>query len=403
MVSILLSIPGSNAVSKYIIFTEDQQLMKTLNDVFTGKQIVFRRIDEFPSCAGSECNVAILDGDALPVSQTARKLPLFKRKKIPVVYIFSSLGGREVMELINLGVVSVLFKDYPGERIKKELAQILYNHNYLERVKEIAENDNRTKKFLKVVNSLTSDNDINKIMHDILAAMIDVFKLESTVFFIVKNNRLERKIVLGTVKRDYPAPGWEMEEYRAPWLKRIREKREPFYINAKSNKECLEDFPGNTLLLPLVIKERFFGMIAAVFKSGAKKVDKGEITLLKAFAEQTAVALENAKLYWDVIKAQEKLVEQEKKNLLNQTIISLNHEINNPLSIISMEAQLLQSRMDKTVKTGNKIEERLEKIEINIDRIKSILDKISSLSVGGDLINPTEYADGKMMLNLYET
>jgi len=115
------------------------------------------------------------------------------------------------------------------------------------------------------------------------------------------------------------------------------------------------------------------------------------------------VALENARLYWDVIKAREELVIQEKKNLLNQTIISLNHEINNPLSIISMEAQLLQSRMDKTVKTSSKIEERLGKIEENIDRIKHILDKISTLSVSSEVISPVEYADGKMMLNLYET
>lgn len=386
---------------KYKFFTGDPQLRAGMIKLFSEAQLEVKNVEDFPGHF-VKGELLVVDGDVIPVETVLQELNPLKRKKIPVVLIVSRMEGWEVMEAINRGIVSVLFKDYTARRIKQELKRILNNFNYLEKAKEIAENENRNRKFLAVVNSLTSDNDINKITHDILASMIDVFKLESTVFFIIKKNRLERKIVLGKIYKDYPSPGWELTDKGVAWLQKIQEKREALYITKSSRKDYGEDFPNNTLLLPLVVKERFFGLIATMFRPGARELNDGEVALLKAFAEQTAVALENAKLYWDVIKAREELVKQEKKALLNQTIISLNHEINNPLSIISMEAQLLQQRLEKKQDVENKIEERLGKIEFNIDRIKQILDRITSLSVNTDDLDLTEYVGDKMMLNLYE-
>jgi nitrogen-specific signal transduction histidine kinase len=90
-------------------------------------------------------------------------------------------------------------------------------------------------------------------------------------------------------------------------------------------------------------------------------------------------------------------VKQEKNALLNQAIISLNHEINNPLSVISMEAQLLQRKLEDK---EDKIESRIARIEKNIDRIKVILERISTLNA--DNLRPVEYIDGREMLNLHE-
>jgi signal transduction histidine kinase len=107
------------------------------------------------------------------------------------------------------------------------------------------------------------------------------------------------------------------------------------------------------------------------------------------------LAIENAKLYWDMIQAREELVAEEKKALLGQMIVSLNHEINNPLSIISMEAQLLQRR--RTDPEGA-VEARLHNIETNIDRIKTILERISELDI--DDHQAIDYLGAKQMLNL---
>jgi GAF domain-containing protein len=384
------------SMNKYLIYTEDQQLIEKLRATFSNRQIQFKGIAEFPVWE-EDTNLVVVDGDSLLPSDSLLKLRKFKREKIPVVFIFSALDGKEVMDVLKLGVISVLFKDYTGEWIKSELRDILFNFNYLEKVKEIAENDNRNKKFLNVVNSLTSDNDINKIMNDILESMADVFKLKCTLFFIVKKGRLTQKIKLGRCIQDYKGDGWDLTDRRVKWLAQLQRSRSPLYITHRSPRDYKEDFTENTLLLPLAIKEKFFGLISATLPPGAKKLTRSEISLLRAFAEQTSVALENAKLYWDVIRAREMLIKQEKKALLNQTIISLNHEINNPLSIISMEAEMLHQKLEKN---ENKLESRIGKIEINIERIKGILEKISALNVDDHIA--TEYITGQKMLNLYE-
>jgi C4-dicarboxylate-specific signal transduction histidine kinase len=380
---------------KYVFFSSDTYANRKLRSVFSSKEMAIKTPDQFPTVEAGN-RLILIDGDALPPQAHGTELKKLVRKKIPVVYIFVHLSGREVMEILKSGAVSILFKDYSAQRIKKELKDILDNFNYLERVKDLAENDARTRKFLDVAKTLTSDNDINNIMISILHAMKEVFKLESTVFFIAAGDKLKQKIALGMKTAGRQRKDWDLKDPKIKWLKELRESRKPIYITGKSKKSYQKYFKENTLLLPLVIKDKFLGMIKAAVKPSTKKLSGNEITLLNAFAEQTAVALENAQLYRDVIKAREELVNQEKKSLLGQIVLSLNHEINNPLSIISMEAQMLQQKISNKEK---KTEKRLSNIENNIERIKRILETISSLNIDNQIVE--EYISGRQMLRLY--
>lgn len=381
--------------SRYVIFSDDEHLVAKLSALVPSKEMTFKKVTDFPTMDDGH-RLVLIDGDTLPPEKCEIELQKIKRRKIPVVYIFKSCDGPEVMEILKGGVVSILFKDYPAERIKEELKDILYNFNYLEEVKDLAENDARTKKFLGVVNSLTSDNDIGNIMVTVLNSMKEVFNLESIVFFVAARNKLKQKILLGKVMNTLPETEWDMNDMKLTWLTDIRDSRKPIYITESSKIVYKKYFKENTLLLPLVIKEKFLGLIAAVFKSASKKLTKSEISLLNAFAEQTSVALENAQLYRDIIQTREELIAQEKKSLLGQIVLSLNHEINNPLSIISMEAQLIQRRM---VHKEEKVEKRLANIENNIERIKRILETISLLNIEGQISQ--EYIDGREMLQLF--
>ncbi|MGE5340138.1 MAG: GAF domain-containing protein [Candidatus Omnitrophota bacterium] len=383
-------------MSKYLFFTNDSIFVSRVKTAFPQHNVEFKQIADFPKI-DSRVKLAVIDGDSLPFAGSQAKLRLFKRRKIPVVYLFTQMDGKSIMKLLDSGVVSVLFKDYPPCRIKRELTDIMGNFNYLERVKEIAENDYRIRQFLQTVNSLTSDTDINKIMNDILHSMLEVFKLECAILFIVKNARLVHKIERGIPRMDYALKEWDMTDANLKWLVELQHTGKPLYITPKSKKEYKRYFPENTLLLPLRIRDQFVGLIAVSLKSGARELSKNEILLLKAFAEQTAVALENARLYWDVIQTREKLVKKEKEAFLSHTILSLNHEINNPLSIISMEAQLLQRRFDNN---ESNIENRIARIEKNIERIRAIVEKISSLNV--ENISLTDYISGRKMVDIYE-
>src|SRR5205823_14578885 len=76
-----------------------------------------------------------------------------------------------------------------------------------------------------------------------------------------------------------------------------------------------------------------------------------ELQALQAFADQTALALENARLYttaqeslarWRETQAQ--LVQAAKLGALGQLVSGVAHELNNPLSVIIGYGQLLLSR-----------------------------------------------------------
>lgn len=381
-------------MEKIVLFSDDYGLRKKLMSVYTDKDIDIKNTAAFSTLKGKQ-RLILIDGDALSLKACQPYLKTFKRKNIPVVFLFENLGGKEAMAIMEKGAVDVMFKDYSGTKMKRKIKEILYNFNYLEKVKELAESDAKTKKFLDVVKTLTSDSDINEIIVSILNSMKEVFGLGSIVFFMVTGKRLKQKIALGTVDDGILGIECNWDDPSIEWLWDIRRINKPIYISGTSKKSYKKYFNKNTLLLPLIIKGNFFGIIAVSFAAPSRKPSKSEIELLKAFSEQAALALENAQLYRDVIKAREELVNQEKKSLLGQIVLSLNHEINNPLSIISMEAQLLQHRMaDKE----GKVEARLHNIESNIERIKTILETISSLDVDEQLT--TEYIDGRQMLSL---
>lgn len=381
-------------MSKYIFFSDHESLNGKMRETFSQRELMIKPVNTFPEVEEGN-KLVLMDGDALPPLSLKPELRGLKRKKLPVVCIFDKLDGKDVVDILKGGVVSVLFKDDPVRKIKKELKDVLYNFNYLERVKELADNDAKTRKFLDVVKTLTSNKDIKDMMLSILNAMQEVFRFGCAAFYIVSHDMLKRKLLLGQEK-DSPPETLIMEDAGIQWLTENRESGHIIHINDASSKMRKKFFKRNTLLLPLVVKEKFFGFIAAVFKSSVRQLNRSELALLSAFSEQTSVALENARLYWDVIKAREDLVKEEKKSLLGQIALSLNHEINNPLSIISMEAQLLQQRMpDKE----DKIEGRLANIENNIDRIKVILETISSLEIDDQAF--TEYLSGREMLDLH--
>lgn len=282
-------------------------------------------------------------------------------------------------------------------RIKKELREVLFNFSYLENIREMAGNESRIRQFLQVIKKISSSKDISEIMISILNGMNDLFSFEGISFFLAARDKLKRKVSVGNDMGNGFAEEYDLTDIGIRWLEEMREPGRRIMVTSRSRWEQRKYFKVNSLLLPIIIKERFFGLIVARLKNGSGHFNSSDLSLLEAFAEQTAVVLENARLYWDIIQAREELVKQEKKSLLGQIILSLNHEINNPLSIISMEAQLLQRRLTNK---EEKSEARLSNIENNIERIKVILETISTLDIENQM--STEYISGRQMLNLHE-
>ncbi len=102
--------------------------------------------------------------------------------------------------------------------------------------------------------------------------------------------------------------------------------------------------------IPLFTHDRIIGALAVGDRAG-REFSADELQAVQAFADQTALALENARLYaaaqdslTRLRDTQAQLVQAAKMSALGQLVSGVAHELNNPLSVIIGYGQLLLAR-----------------------------------------------------------
>jgi signal transduction histidine kinase len=98
--------------------------------------------------------------------------------------------------------------------------------------------------------------------------------------------------------------------------------------------------------IPLVSKGQLIGMINLSHKFNKDIYSHEDIELLSTLANQTTVAIENARLYDDVKKSKSYIRRADRLASLGTLTAGLAHEIRNPLVAIKTFTQLLPERID---------------------------------------------------------
>jgi signal transduction histidine kinase len=155
--------------------------------------------------------------------------------------------------------------------------------------------------------------------------------------------------------------------------------------------------------IPLTSKGRLIGIMNLSHKFDKDFYSQEDVDLLTTLANQTAIALENARLYEDLKKSKSYIRRADRLASLGTLTAGLAHEIRNPLTAIKTLTQLLPERLEDE-------EFRNEFLHIasgEVDRISSLVNELLEFARPSDPkfeleeINPI--LDGMILLTSTES
>jgi len=257
-----------------------------------------------------------------------------------------------------------------------------------------------------------------------------------------RNDRFVSKAAEGTTKgllestmsSNYPIIEY-MEKTRRPADKQEIEKRlsEEFIspLEVSELEAVLADLKklSCVLCVPSILKNKITAFIALGQKLSEEPFNVEDVNFLITLANQNAIFIENAMLVEkereaikivadaearqkytsmlektneDLLKTREELVRSERLSTVTMLAVSLQHEINNPLTSVIAQTQTLLMKMDKETVDGEFIKERVRTIERESVRIRDLLRNLAKITdpiikeymPGVDMIDINASAEG---------
>ncbi len=139
---------------------------------------------------------------------------------------------------------------------------------------------------------------------------------------------------------------------------------------------------GSLLYAPLKVKGRVTGVLGVANRAAGRRFGQDNLFRLTSLADYAAIAIENARLH----EATRQLVAMD---ILKQTVVTVAHYINNPLTALVMQTQVLlkESGHDES-------QDVLRFIEIKVDEISAVIGILQEMA---SLRSTTYLGDVKMI------
>ena len=238
--------------------------------------------------------------------------------------------------------------------------------------------------------------DIDEILRLVLEGMTKNIGFDRARLYLVneKRNILECKMAVGIDEERIKGIALRLDPEDSVVARSIFEKQ-PFIIpnaskDPRVNFLIKQKFNLHSLVvIPLLVKEKALGAIAADFVDPNKSITKEALESMMVFAQQAGLAIHNAFMYQelktfshqmeekiqkttaDLSKTEAQLIRSEKLAALGQLAAGIAHEIRNPLTSIN----ILIHSLTENLSSGNSQKEDLKVIEEEIHRINEIVDQ----------------------------
>jgi signal transduction histidine kinase len=162
------------------------------------------------------------------------------------------------------------------------------------------------------------------------------------------------------------------------------------------------------LLVPILFGVDLLGVIAVGRKLTSERLGPDERQLLRTLANQSAIAIENAKAFDEIAQlnktlearveertrelreTQAQLVQSEKMRSLGQLVAGVAHELNNPIGFVHANLQLLEEYVERLMRTDgdptrrrrtrDAIEKLLVRSQEGAGRVKQIVQDLRTFS-----------------------
>jgi signal transduction histidine kinase/putative methionine-R-sulfoxide reductase with GAF domain len=238
--------------------------------------------------------------------------------------------------------------------------------------------------------------DIDEILRLVLEGVTKNIGFDRARLYLVneKRNVLECKMAVGIDEERIKGVALRLDPEESIVARSILEKQ-PFVIpdagkDPRVNPTLKEKFNLHSLVvIPLLVKEKPLGAIAADFVEPNKTITKEALESMMFFAQQAGLAIHNAFMYQelktfslqmeekiqktssDLSKTEAQLIRSEKLAALGQLAAGIAHEIRNPLTSIN----ILIHSLTQNLPTEDSRWEDLKVIEEEILRINEIVDQ----------------------------
>lgn len=159
---------------------------------------------------------------------------------------------------------------------------------------------------------------------------------------------------------------------------------DPIYASIKDVASRYFDATNAMVAIPLVLNERLLGVINLDKKANLKRYSAVDFHFLTTLKNQSAIAISNSLIYQDIeeqvkdrtrelVDVQKQLIQAEKLATVGTLSGGVAHEINNPLTVILTNVQMLLAFYDKDAKIDK---ESLQLIEEATQRCRTIVQKL---------------------------
>ena len=190
------------------------------------------------------------------------------------------------------------------------------------------------------------------------------------------------------------------------------EQKRPVLIPGRTpDRGGVENYHDSTLILPLLVAGELIGVLCFSHHDPDAFTEERQ-KFLEIFGDQLAISIERiiyqreleaanrslSEAQQELKETQEAMINQEKMKVVSELAASVNHEINNPLSVIMGNAQMIEL---ETASLPVELSDRVNAIVDGVKRISLITHKLLKIN---KLVSESYLGEkGKTMINLEQS